>query len=267
MVNAREKISIPGIAGVVKDGIIPGLYGYEAGQAAVGDIFAWFVQHCAPAPLRDKARSEGVDIHGILSCQAAGLKPGESGLLCLDWWNGNRSVLVDADLTGLMVGLTLGTRPHEMYRALLESTAFGTYKIIRTFEEHGCPVEELYACGGLSVNAPLLMQIFADVTNRTIRVAASDQAVALGAAMWGAVAAGKSAGGHGSIDEAARCMARLRDTAYRPDAEAHAAYRRLYAEYERLHDLFGRGGDAVMKNLKAIKREALGSARGVKERT
>ncbi len=258
MVNHTEKLSIDGMAGVVKDGIIPGLYGYEAGQAAVGDIFAWFVAHCVPASLVELAKSQNTDIHGLLSCKAAALKPGESGVLCLDWWNGNRSVLVDADLSGLMIGMTLTTTPAEMYRALLESTAFGTYKIIRTLEDGGCPIHALFACGGLAVRAPLLMQIFADVTNREIRVAASDQTVALGAAMWGAVAAGKAAGGHDTVADAAKHMARLRDKTYVPDPVAHKVYERLFAEYEVLHDYFGRGENRVMKTLKALKREARG---------
>lgn len=259
MANGTEKISIDGMAGVVKDGILPGLYGYEAGQAAVGDIFAWFVEHCVPEKIATLAAKQNTDIHGLLSCKAAALKPGESGLICLDWWNGNRSVLVDAELSGLMVGMTLTTTPEEMYRALLESTAFGTRKIIDTLQDGGCPIDELYACGGLSVNSPFLMQIFADVTNRTIRVAASDQTVALGAAMWGAVAAGKSAGGYDNVTDAAKTMATLRDEAYHPDAKAHEIYNELYTEYDRLHDLFGRGGDPVMKNLRELKHRVLNS--------
>lgn len=255
MVNGTEKTSIDGMCGVVRDGILPGYYGYEAGQSAGGDIFAWFVEHCVPASVQDKARAQHTDAHGILSAEAAAIKPGESGVLCLDWWNGNRSVLVNAELSGLMVGMTLTTTPAEMYRAILESTAFGTYKIIKTLEEGGCPIDELYACGGLSVKSPLLMQIFADVTNREIKIAASDQTVALGSAMWGAVAAGAEAGGYDSITQAAEKMARLRDTVYRPDPAAHAVYEVLFAEYERLHDLFGRGGDDVMRNLRDIKRD------------
>ncbi len=255
MVCGTEKKIVEGMCGVVKDGILPGYYGFEAGQSAVGDIFAWFVDHCVPASVYEDAKRAGLDVHGYLGKQAANLKVGESGVVCLDWWNGNRSILVDADLSGMMIGLTLATTPAEMYRAVLESTAFGTYTIIRQLEEGGVPITELYACGGLPGKNPLLMQIFADVTDREIKVSASDQTVALGSAMWGAVAAGVEAGGYADITAAAQKMARLRDTVYRPDRDAHAAYGRLYGVYRRLHDLFGReGGDAAMKELKAIRR-------------
>jgi len=257
MVCGEKKAFVEGVAGVVKDGILPGYYGYEAGQAAVGDIFAWFINNCVPASATDAARAANQDIHDYLAAEAAKLNVGESGVLCLDWWNGNRSVLVDTDLTGLMVGMTLSTTPAEMYRAVLESTAFGTYTIISHLEAGGVPIDELYACGGLPGKNPLLMQIFADVTNREIKVAASDQAVALGAAMWGAVAAGAGSGGFDTITDAAAKMARLRDTVYRPNVKAHAAYELLFVEYTRLHDLFGRGGDDVMRTLKSMKRKAM----------
>ena len=258
MVCGKDKVSVPGMCGVVKEGILPGFYGFEAGQSAVGDIFAWVIDNCVPKSEFDAAAKAKVDIHAFLSAQAAQLTPGESGVLCLDWWNGNRSVLVDADLSGLMVGMTLTTTPAEMYRAILECTAFGTYTIIRALDAGGCPIRELFACGGLPGKNPLLMQIFADVTNREIRIAASDQTVALGGAMWGAVAAGKAAGGYDNVIDAAKNMARLRKEVYRPNKANHEMYEKLYAEYLRLHDLFGRGGDNVMKNLKAIKRSVRG---------
>jgi L-ribulokinase len=253
MVCGKEKHVVDGMCGVVKDGILPGYYGFEAGQTAVGDIFAWFVNQCVPAYIADEAAKTKQDVHGYLAAQAAKLKPGESGVLCLDWWNGNRSILVDADLTGLMIGLTLTTTPAEMYRAILESTAFGTYTIIRQLEADGCPITELYACGGLPGKNPLLMQMFADVTNRSIKLSASDQTVALGSAMWGAVAAGAAAGGYDDITAAAKRMARLRDTVYTPNPNAHEAYEKLYAAYLRLHDLFGRNRDTAMKDLKAMR--------------
>jgi L-ribulokinase len=258
MVCFRDKRFVPGICGVVKDGILPGYYGYEAGQTAVGDIFAWFIDNCVPGWVEQEAKKRGTDVHGYLEQEASKLKVGESGLLALDWWNGNRSVLVDADLTGLMVGMTLGTTPAEMYRAVLESTAFGTYKIIRTFAEAGLDIKELYACGGLPNRNKLLMQIWSDVTGREIKVSASEQTVALGSAMWGAVAAGAAAGGYDDITEAARKMARLREDSYRPNPENHAVYERIYAEYDRLHDYFGRDENSTMKRLKALKLEVRG---------
>jgi L-ribulokinase len=256
MVVDKKKRVIDGLCGVVKDGILPGYYGYEAGQSAVGDIFGWFVKHAVPPYCFDEARAKGIDIHELLTEKAAQLKPAETGLLALDWWNGNRSVLVDADLTGLLMGCTLNTRPEEIYRTLIEATAFGTYTIIRSLEIGGVPIDELYACGGLTKNK-LLMQIYADVTNREIKVAASDQATALGSALWGAVAAGKKAGGYDDIVEAARNMARLSDESFTPNKHHHDTYQQLFSEYQRLHDLFGRGGDDVMKTLKNLKTSAL----------
>jgi L-ribulokinase len=257
MVLGTEKLMVPGMCGVVEDGILPGYFGYEAGQSAVGDIFAWFVDTCVPPEYHAEAQQRGVDIHALLESRAAELRPGESGLLALDWWNGNRSVLVDVDLSGLLLGGTLLTRPEEIYRALIEATAFGTRMIVDNFLEHGVPVDDLYACGGLPEHNQLLMQIYADVTGKDIRVSASNQTAALGSAMFGAVAAGAAAGGYDDIVQAAASMARLKPEVYRPDPAAHAVYDRLYAEYRRLHDYFGRGENSVMKTLKAIRDEAL----------
>lgn len=254
-----DKKIVEGICGVVKEGILPGFYGFEAGQTAVGDIFAWFVENCVPGWVQDEAKKEGTDVHGYLARHAAALEVGESGLLCLDWWNGNRSILVDADLSGLMMGMTLATTPAEMYRAVLECTAFGTCKIIKQFEEAGVPIEELYACGGLPGKNPLMMQIFADVTNREIKISASDQTVALGAAMWGAVAAGSAAGGYDDVSQAAAKMAHLRDEVFAPIPANHTVYKWLFTEYERLHDYFGRGENDVMKRLKEMKLSIRGS--------
>jgi L-ribulokinase len=245
---------VPGACGVVKDGVIPGCYGYEAGQSAVGEIFGWFVEHSVPPLYHEKARARGVTVHEILEEEAAALKPGESGLLALDWWNGNRSVLVDADLTGLMLGMTLLTQAPEMYRALIEATAFGTRTIIDAFEAGGIKIDNFVACGGLPERNKLLMQIYADVTGRTIQIAASDQTPALGSAMFGAVAAGSAAGGYATIEAAAERMAHLRDAIYEPIEANRRVYDELYAVYTRLHDLFGRpGGDPAMKTLKKIR--------------
>ncbi len=245
---------VEGMCGMVEDGVVPGLNGFEAGQSAVGDIFAWFAEHGAPAMIRDEAHRRGVSVHEVLAHQAARLTPGESGVLALDWFNGNRSVLVDADLSGLLVGLTLATKPAEIYRALIEATAFGTRVIIEAFEAGGVPVTGLVVCGGLPERNKLLVQIYADVTARDIVVAASTQAPALGAAMFGAVAAGVEQGGHASIADATRRMAPVGTELFRPIADHRAVYDDLYAEYLRLHDLFGRGEDDIMRNLRRIQR-------------
>ncbi len=257
MVLGTEEHVVPGICGYVEDGIIPGFFGYEAGQSCVGDHFAWFVENCVPASYEKEAAARHINLHQLLEEKAAQLKPGESGLLALDWWNGNRSVLVDVDLTGLLIGATLATKPEEIYRALIEATAFGTRVIIESLENNGVPVNELVATGGLPERNKLLMQIYSDVTGREFKVGASSQAGALGSAMFGAVAAGKAAGGYDSIFEAARKMAHLKDEMYRPNPENQPVYDRLYAEYVRLHDYFGRGENDVMKALKHIKSEVI----------
>ena len=195
MVLGNEAKIVPGMCGYTEDGIIPGFIGYEAGQSCVGDHFAWFVENCVPESYQQQAKARGVDIHQLLEEKAAALKVGESGLLALDWWNGNRSVLVDVDLTGMMLGMTLLTKPEEMYRALIEATAYGTRVIIEAFENNGVPVDQLYATGGLPDKNRLLMQIYADVTGREIRVPAAKQTPAVGSAMFGAVAAGAASGG------------------------------------------------------------------------
>ncbi len=256
MVLGTEEHLVPGICGYVEDGIIPGFFGYEAGQSCVGDHFAWFVENCVPAAYERQAQERGLDLHALLEEKAALLKPGESGLLALDWWNGNRSVLVDVDLTGLLLGATLATRPEEIYRALIEATAYGKRIIIETFQQNGVPIFELVACGGLPDKNKLLMQIYADVIGLPIRLSASNQTPALGSAMFGAVAAGKSAGGYDSIYEAAQNMAHLKDEMYLPNLDHKLVYDRLYAEYLILHDHFGRGANDVMKRLKAIRSEA-----------
>ncbi|MNW50254.1 Ribulokinase [compost metagenome] len=244
------------MCGVVEDGIIPGLYGYEAGQSAVGDIFEWYVEEALPAYVKEAAEKEGLNVHQWLEQEAAAYQPGQTGLLALDWWNGNRSVLVDTDLTGLIVGMTLLTKPQEIYRALLESTAFGTRKIVDAFDQNGVRVDALYACGGLPQKNRLLMQIYADVTNREIFVADSKQTPALGAAMFAAVAAGEAAGGYDSILDAAGKMARVKEETFKPIPAHVEVYEKLYQEYSQLHDYFGRGENDVMKRLKRIKQAA-----------
>ncbi|MFC3801856.1 ribulokinase [Cohnella sp. GCM10012308] len=256
MLLGKEEVEVEGMCGVVEDGIIEGYMGYEAGQSAVGDIFEWFVEEAVPAYVKEAAEKDGVGVHQWLTERAAQYKPGETGLVALDWWNGNRSVLVDTNLTGVVVGYTLLTKPEEMYRTLLEATAFGTRTIIDAFHNNGVPVEEVYACGGLPQKNALLMQIYADVTNREIKVADSKQTPAVGAAMFGAVAAGAAKGGYDSVVDAAKAMARVREETFKPIPENVAVYERLYAEYRTLHDYFGRGANDVMKRLKALKEEA-----------
>jgi len=256
----ERKLPVTGVAGVVADGIIPGFYGYEAGQAAVGDLFAWYVKNGVPASFDREASAQSKTVYALLEERAAQLKPGATGLIALDWWNGNRSVLMDASLSGLLLGCTLDTRPEEVYRALMEATAFGTRLIVETLEAQGISAREVLACGGLAERNPLLMQIFADVLNREIRVARSSQACALGAAMWGAVAAGREHGGYATIQEACDHMAGLRDEAYMPTEASTTVYNELYAEYVRLHDHFGRGGTDVMRRLRAIRGRAASMA-------
>lgn len=249
-----EEKQVPGMCGVVEDGVMPGYFGYEAGQSCVGDHFAWFIDNCVPQSYMDEAKARSIDIHTLLAEKAQALRPGESGLLALDWWNGNRSVLVDVDLTGMMLGMTLQTKPEEIYRALIEATAFGTRMIIETFRENGVPVDGFYASGGISQKDPMMMQIYADVINMPIHIAGSAQGPALGSAIFGAVAAGKEAGGYDSVFEAARVMGKLKDTVYKPIPENVAVYDKLFKEYRILHDYFGRGANDVMKRLKEIKK-------------
>jgi L-ribulokinase len=194
-----------------------------------------------------------MSVHQILEEKASVYKPGQSGLVALDWWNGNRSVLVDADLSGLIVGLSLSSKPEEIYRALLESTAFGTRKIIESFTEAGVEVNEIFACGGLPQRNKLLMQIYADVTNREIKIADSVQTIALGAAMYAAVAAGKENGGYDTILEAAERMAKVKEETFVPITEHVQLYDELYKIYLELHDYFGRERSQIMHGLKKMK--------------
>ncbi len=254
MLLSEKRMKVDGMSGCVMDGILPGYYGYEAGQPATGDIFAWYVDNCAPHSIYEEAQKQNKTVHQILEERAGKLSPGQSGLVALDWLNGNRSVLVDSELSGLIVGLTLTTKPEEIYLALIEATAFGTQRIIQAFNESGIPITELYACGGLPQRNKLLMQVYSDITGLEIRVAASSQPSALGAAILGTVAAGKSGAGYDSPQEAAAVMARLQDEMYKPDPLQHEVYKKLYAEYVQLYDHFGQGGNDVMKRLREMKR-------------
>jgi len=254
MLLGTERQVVEGMCGTVDGGIVPGYWGYEAGQAAVGDIFAWFFEHGVPDYIHREARKLKVPFQVALEKRAAALKPGQTGLLALDWWNGNRSILVDVDLSGMMLGMTLATRAEEIYRALIEATAFGTRQIMEAFESKGIHVQTLVACGGLPEKNKLLMQIYADVTGREIKLAKELQtASALGAAMHGAVAAGRAGGGYDTIGEAAKHMAYIQKLTYKPRPENHAIYNQLSKEYQTLHDYFGRGANDVMKRLKTLK--------------
>jgi L-ribulokinase len=247
----QELADIPGICGIVDGSILPGYFGLEAGQSAVGDIFNWFVNYIAPG-----GKSAGS--HEVLTRKAAKLKPGQSGLLALDWNNGNRTILVDQRLTGLLLGQTLHTKPEEIYRALIEATAFGALTIINRFEEYGVEVTEVINCGGIAEKNPLLMQIYADVTGREMKISRSAQSCALGAAIAGAVVAGPRAGGYASFADAQAAMCGIKDITYKPIAENHKVYQRLYSLYRKLHDAFGLRDSAgklgsVMKDLLNIK--------------
>lgn len=254
LLGTEEKM-VPGMCGVVEDGVIPGYLGYEAGQSCVGDHFEWFVENCVPTKYTREAEEKGISIHALLTEKAGKLGIGESGLVALDWWNGNRSVLVDVDLTGIILGCTLATKPEHIYRALIEATAYGTRMIVDTFNESGVPITELYAAGGIAEKNNMMMQIYADVTNMEIRISASPQAPALGSAMFAALAAGKENGGYDSIVEAAKHMSKVKDYYYKPIPKNVEAYNKLYAEYKILHDYFGRGTNDAMKRLKNIKAE------------
>lgn len=255
VMNSSFLKEVPGMCGVVDGGIVRGLYGYEAGQSGVGDIFAWYVKNQVPGSIHDAAAAAGMSVHQYLTDLAQDQPVGAHGLVALDWHSGNRSVLVDHQLSGMIIGLTLATRPEEVYRALLESTAFGTRKIIETFNAHGVPVTEFVVAGGLLKNR-FLMQIYSDVLRMPVSTIASDQGPALGAAIHAAVAAGS----YPDVLTAGRAMGKVNKAVYLPDAAAADAYDRLYAEYSLLHDHFGRHGNDVMRRLAQIRRDGFTSA-------
>ena len=228
----KDLADIPGICGIVDGSILPGFWGLEAGQSAVGDIFNWFVNYIKPG-------GEVKGSHQALTEKAAKVKPGQSGLLALDWNNGNRTILVDQRLTGLLLGQTLHTKPEEIYRALIEATAFGALTIINRFEEYGVKISEVMNCGGIAEKNPLIMQIYADVIGREMKVTRSAQTCALGAAIAGAVVAGKKAGGFDNFADAQVAMCGIKDETYKPIPENHKIYKQLYTLYKQLHDSFG----------------------------
>lgn len=246
---------VPGICGVVKDGLIPGYSGYESGQTCVGDHFAWFADTLSPAGYKAEADARGMSPIALLTEKAARQKPGQSGILALDWWNGNRSVLADFDLSGLFIGMNLNTKAEDLFRALVEATAYGTRMIIENYRSHSIAVDDCRAAGGIAVKNPFVMQIYADVTGMDIRIAGSAQCPSLGSAIFAAHAAGSEAGGYDSLDEAVNAMGKLSNKVYHPIPENQAVYDKLYAEYVLLHDYFGRGKNDVMKRLRKIRAE------------
>ena len=245
MVNAPKKAIVPGICSLVDGGVYPGMCTLEAGQAGLGDCFDWFVKNCVPGKYETEAKDRGISVHTLLQEKVSVQRPGESRLVALDWLNGNRSILKNDGLSGLILGLNLRTRPEEIYRALLEATAYGLRVILDNYEAHGVHISNICAAGGIAMKSPFLMQIYADVLNRTIVVGDSAQSGARGSALYAAVAAGEFA----TIQEAAAHYACPDKGSYAPIPENVAIYEKLYQEYKLLHDHFGRGGNAVMDRL------------------
>ncbi len=253
MILSRKEYRVPGMCGMVEDGIIPGLISYEAGQAGGGDQFAWFMNNAIPESYEKEARKRKLNIYQLMEEKAAALKPAESGLVALDWWNGNRSILADSDLNGLILGYSLATKPEEIYRALLEATTFGTRKIFETFIASGVPINEIIVTGGEPAKNNLLLTILANVTRMEIKVAASPYTSALGAAIYAAVAAGEKRGGYDTIQAASKKMAHLSNQTIVPNNNDKKTYNRLYSEYTLLHDYFGYGHNNAMKRLKNLR--------------
>lgn len=251
--DSSDLVDVPGICGIVDGSILPDYFGLEAGQSAVGDIFNWFVNYIQPG-------GKDAGSHQALTEKAAKLKPGQSGLLALDWNNGNRTILVDQRLTGLLIGHTLHTKPEEIYRTLIEATAFGALTIINRFEEYGVKIKEVINCGGIVEKNPMLMQIYADITGREMKVSRSAQTCALGSAVAAAVVAGRAKGGYNSFADAQNAMTGVKEITYKPIAENREVYQQLYKLYKQLHDAFGTKDykgtlDNIMKDLLAIKQK------------
>lgn len=250
----KKPYSEKGICGGVKDAIVPGYYALESGLAAVGDLFGWFVENCVPAACAKEAEQKGISVHTLLSEKAEKLAPGESGLLALDWWNGNKTPLVNGNLGGVLLGMTLQTKPEEIYRALIEATAFGTKRIVELYEKSGVVVDEVIASGGITQKNPLLMQIYADVLEKPVRVASCEHTAALGSAIYAAMAAGSKAGGFDSCWTAMEHMSSKKEAFYVPMAENRETYRELYALYCRFGDRMGADGGSVFEALQTIRR-------------
>lgn len=244
-----------GVYGGVRDGVVPGYYALESGLAAVGDLFAWFVDNLVPVSCYKEAAEQGADIYTLLNSKAEKLKAGESGLLVLDWWNGNKTPFVNGNLTGSITGLTLNTKPEQIYQALIEATAFGTRQILELYQEGGVRIEEIIASGGIASKNPMLMQIYADVLGVDMKIAASDQAAALGSAIYAALAAGLKRGGYDSYQEAVENMSRVKEKVYLFDADSKKKYDKLYQIYRNYSTVMGQKEKGILKGLHAIKNE------------
>ncbi|MBE0700856.1 MAG: ribulokinase [Acholeplasmataceae bacterium] len=253
MVLDQHEVHLKGISGVVKNGIVPGLYGYEAGQASVGDTIDWWVQHFVPQSYYDVAKNKNQSIFQVLNTLIKDKQEDASGLLSLDWLNGNRSILGNSHLSGLIMGLTLSTRCEDIYRSLIEATAFGSKKIIDQFEKNGVQIHEIYASGGIANKNALCMEIYANIIGKPIHIVQSEQSSALGAAISASVAAGTKHGGYANIEEAIHHMVKKSVEIYHPNESKHQKYKMLYKEYEKIHDFFGIEEKAMMENLKAQK--------------
>lgn len=249
---ADEEKEVPGICGYTEDGLLKGFYAYEAGQVCMGDHFDWFCKNCVPESYQLEAKNEGVGIHKYLREKAKKLKPGQSGLLALDFWNGNRSVLVDANLSGMIMGMNLNTKPEEIYRALIEAVSFGTRVIVEAFEENGVEINSFCAAGGIAEKDELLMQIYADVTGKEIKISGSPQAGALGSAMFGAVAGGYFE----NMEECAKKLAKVKDIIYKPIEENKKVYDELYNLYKELYFYYGKENDFMKRLIKLKNRQA-----------
>ena len=244
---------IPGVSGAVEDGILPGFWGYEAGQSCVGDHFAWFVERFVPEAYVKEAKEQRISLHQYLSNLAQRQQPGEHGLVALDWWNGCRSVLMDSDLSGVILGMTLRTKPEDVYRALVEATAYGARNILEHFEASGLNVQKLYVSGGILQKNPMIAQIYADVLNRPIHLVSAQEGGALGSAILAAAAAGKERGGYEDVTTAIDVMSAPSETCSVPCEQHASVYERLYRIYLALHDFFGRENSGIMHALKSIR--------------
>lgn len=257
MILSNKEYRVPGMCGMVEDGIVPGLIGYQASQVGGGDHLKWFMENAIPIEYEKEARKKKISIYQLMEEKAAALQPAESGLVALDWWNGNRSILVDDDLTGLVLGYSLATKPEEVYRALLEATTFGTRKIFETFIASGVPINEIIITGGEPAKNELLLNILANVTRMEIKVADCPYTSALGSAMYACVAAGENRGGYATIQDASINMAHLDKKTYIPNNNDKKTYNRIYSEYTLLHDYFGYGHNNAMKRLKNLRTNIL----------